>query len=140
MKTSPNGLKLITDSEGCVLTAYVDRTGTLTIGYGHTLDVYAGQTISKAQATAYLQSDLVHVENYINQFNLKLNQNQFDAIVDLLFNCGVGVFKNFVPLIQAGDTEAVCNKINQYVYSKGLKLSALVTRRAKEVELFKKKI
>jgi len=139
-KTSTNGLKLITDSEGCVLHAYADATGTLTIGYGHTLGVVAGQVITKMQALDFLKSDLDRVENFINQYELPINQNQFDALVDLLFNCGTGVFKNFVPLILAFNTDAVCAKLGLYVFSKGVKLPGLVTRRAKEVELYKKKI
>jgi lysozyme len=141
MKTSSNGISLITSSEGLKLKAYQDATGTWTIGYGHTLDVYPGQTITKDQALAYLASDLVHVENYINQFGFKINQNQFDALVDLLFNCGIGVLENFIPLIKANpDDVAITNKMSLYVYSKSVKLPGLVTRRAKEVALYKKKV
>ena|ERR1035437_535918 len=141
MKTSSNGISLITGSEGLVLTAYKDDTGTWTIGYGHTNDVYQGQTITKDQALAYLASDLVHVENAINNGGFNLNQNQFDALVDLFFNTGIGVLSNFSALLKANpDDVAITDKMSKYVYSKGVKLSGLVTRRAKEVELYKKKV
>lgn len=141
MKTSKNGIALITSSEGLRLKAYKDATGTLTIGYGHTNDVYFGQVITEDQALAYLASDLVHVENAINKYGFKLNQNQFDALVDLLFNTGTGVLSNFVTLLKNNPNDpAVTDKISKYVYSKGVKLQGLVTRRAKEVELYKKKV
>lgn len=141
MKTSSNGVAFISENEGVRLKAYKDVTGTWTIGYGHTLDVYPAQVITKAQALAYLASDLVHVENAINKYAFKLNQNQFDAMVDLLFNTGTGVLSNFVALLKANpDDIAVTNKISKYIYSKGIVIPGLVTRRAKDVALYKKKV
>ena len=141
MRVSSNGVKLTSGFEGYRSTSYQDATGTWTIGYGHTNDVYAGQTITKDQGLAYLASDMVHVEGAINAQNFNLTQNQFDALADLLFNTGIGVLPHFTPLIKANPKDsAITDKMNEYVYSKGVKLSALVTRRAKEVALYKKKV
>jgi lysozyme len=141
MKVSANGINLVISQEGFRSNAYQDATGTWTIGYGHTNDVWQGQVISLDQGKAYLASDLVHVEGAINDQNLKINQNQFDALADLLFNAGTGVLSHFTPLIKVNPNDpAITDKFNEYVYSKGVKLTDLVNRRAKEVALYKKKI
>ena len=141
MKVSANGVDFICGFEGFRSTAYYDATGTLTIGYGHTSGVYPGQTITKAQGEAFMASDLSKVENALNQYDLGLNQNQFDAMADLLFNTGTGVLNHFVTLILNDPNDpAITEKINEYVDSKGVKLDDLVERRAKDVELYKKKV
>ena len=52
------GLNLIEEFEGDELRAYADSGGVETIGYGHTGDVTPGETITQAQAVAYLQGDV----------------------------------------------------------------------------------
>jgi lysozyme len=48
--TNQAGLTLIESFEGLRLTSYQDSVGVRTIGYGHTLGVKAGQTITQQQA------------------------------------------------------------------------------------------
>ena len=52
--TSQAGIDLIKSFEDCRLTAYQDSVGVWTIGYGHTNGVYAGMTITQAQAEEFL--------------------------------------------------------------------------------------
>lgn len=84
--------------EGCVLTAYPDVLGILTIGTGHTgmmspPPVISGMTITQEQADAFLQGDLESVETAINEHIVKpMTQNQFDAMASLAFNIGVNGF------------------------------------------------
>ena len=61
LKTGQAGLNLIKQFEGCRLTAYKCPAGVLTIGYGHTAGVKAGQTITQEQ-TDMLAEDWVVVE------------------------------------------------------------------------------
>ncbi len=89
------GLELIKSFEGCRLTAYkaVASEQYYTIGWGHYgPDVYAGMTITQAQADALLVSDLEKYVNYVNTFlnkySISVNQSQFDALVSFTFNCG----------------------------------------------------
>jgi len=93
MRTSEQGLKLIKDSEQLRLNAYVCPAGVLTIGWGHTgKDVSKGMVITEAEAESLLQQDVLPVEAFLNN-NLALSQNQFDALVSLVFNIGIGNFQ-----------------------------------------------
>lgn len=89
MKLSKRGENLIKDFEKCHLTAYWDNNG-YTIGWGHHgSDVYKGMKITQAQADQYFREDAATFSAKINGYRLKgLNQNQFDALVSLCYNCG----------------------------------------------------
>lgn len=136
MKTSSNGLALIKKFEGCKLTAYkcVSTEKYYTIGYGHYgSDVTAGMTITQAQATAYLKSDVTKFENYVNALNLSLTQNMFDALVSFTYNCGNANLKKLVAnrtVLQIADALLLYNK------SGGKVLAGLTKRRQAERELF----
>ena len=43
------------------------------------------QKITEAQATAYLKEDLAKAEKAVNEKQLGINQNQFDALVSFTF-------------------------------------------------------
>ena len=91
MKTSDNGINLIKEFEGCMLTAYRCPAGVLTIGYGHTgSDVKAGMKITKEKATELLKKDLIKFEKHVMKYDnvYHFNQNQFDALVSFAFNIG----------------------------------------------------
>ncbi len=101
MKISKQGIALIKSFEGCKLTAYkaVSTEKHYTIGWGHYgADVKAGQSISQGEADALLLSDLQQFVKYTNTHtsSLKLNQNQFDALVSFCYNCGPGTLKKLV--------------------------------------------
>lgn len=109
---------LVKASEKCVLKAYPDPASPLgkelkkpmasrvsdwqklpgdpwTIGYGHTQKVFPKQIINNAQADKFLDSDLKHaavlLKAKVGQAIIdELTQNQFDALVDFVFNVGVG--------------------------------------------------
>lgn len=133
MKTSSKGIELIKSFEGCRLTAYLCPAGVWTIGYGHTAGVKAGQKITQSQADAYLVSDLEKYEGYVNKTGLKLNQNQFDALVSFTYNCGVG---NLKILIRNRTLEQISQAILLYNKSNGKILQGLVRRRQAEHDLF----
>jgi lysozyme len=83
------GLALIEKWEGLVLTAGQDIAGVLTIGYGHTLGVYEGETITEAQADALLANDLAIFEEVVTIHTIGVpTDNQFAAMVSLSFNIG----------------------------------------------------
>lgn len=100
MRVSRACVDLIQDMEGCELTAYLDRLAdppVWTIGYGHTgPDVYEGRTITKDEAGEILLSRLRDefapgVERAIA--GAATTQPQFDAMVSLAYNIGVGAFE-----------------------------------------------
>lgn len=132
MTVSDDCINAIKQFEGFRSTAYKCPAGVWTIGYGHTGGVTAGMTISQASATLQLRRDLSKFENFINNLDLNLNQNQFDAVVDFVFNLGSGAFLNstLYALIKANANEQdIANQFKRWVYSNGTQLPGLVKRR-----------
>lgn len=134
MKTSSKGIALIKSFEGCRLQAYRDSVGVLTIGYGHTGDVKAGQVISQGFAEELLKADLTKFERNVTRYTpFEMNQNQFDALVSFAFNCGVG---NLKKLVSGRDQEKVARKMLEYNKAGGRVLAGLTRRRQAERALF----
>lgn len=111
MQTSAAGRAAIMQREGCILKAYKDSVGVLTIGVGHTgraspPTVTAGMTITKTQADAMLANDLVEFERAVNAVvKVAITQAEFDALVSLAFNIGAAGFagSTVVRRLNAGD-------------------------------------
>ena len=134
----------IKSHEGLRLVAYQDSKGVWTIGYGDTgPDVVKGLVITKAEAEERLQRRLVEFEGYVNEYvKVALTQNQFDALVSLVYNIGPENFRtstlrrklNSGDYAGAADQFAPWNKIRV----KGVLRveNGLTTRRAKERQLF----
>ena len=139
MKINKAGIELIKKYEGCRLTAYKCPAGVLTIGYGHTAGVKAGDKITQAQADEYLQSDIIQYENIVNECNKKykynFNRNQFSALVSFAFNCGKS---NLYMLCQNGtrSKQAISEKMLLYCIANGQKLKGLQDRRQAEQDLY----
>lgn len=137
MNISEEGLNLIKQFEGCKLTAYLDSAGVLTIGYGHTSGVKAGQKITKAQAEKYFKSDVAKAEKAVNAYESKyqFNINQFSALVSFTFNCGA---KNLKKITNNGTRTLaqISARIPNYNKADGKVLAGLVRRRAAEKKLF----
>lgn len=137
--------------EGCVLTAYKAHSSEehWTIGYGHYgPDVTEGMTITKEQAEAYFEQDIIQFEDAVNGWNdkyeLELNQNEFDALVSVTYNFGTHWVEYYsgwrlskylkggfnVPDLELADAFGVlCN-------AGGEILPGLISRRINEVEIF----
>lgn len=142
MEMSFFGRNLIKRNEGCRLTAYRDVGNVLTIGWGHTgPDVYEGMTITQEQADQMLDERLdrefgAAVTKAIG--DAPTTQDQFDAMVSLAYNIGVGGFRKSSVLryhlrgayIAAADCFRLWNKVAGRV-NKGL-----VRRREEERALY----
>lgn len=136
MKTSDKGIELIKSFEGCRLQAYkpVPTEKYWTIGYGHYgADVTQGMTITQAQADEYLRKDLKKFEIYVEEVHLKLNQNQFDALVSFTYNCGP---KNLQRLILGRTITQIPDAMLKYNKAGGKVLKGLQRRRDAERKLF----
>ena len=136
MRTSQNGINMIKSFEGCVLHAYDDGFGNLTIGYGHCAnDVYKGQTITESEAEQLLINDLKRFENHVNAYNYiyNFNQNEFDALISFAYNIGSIDEMTRNGTIAKHD---IPERMLLYVHAGNEVVEGLVNRRKKEVELF----
>lgn len=146
-QVSPQGVDLICGFEGLELKAYDDGVGVCTIGYGTTIyphgkAVQYGDTCTIEQAKNYMQYDLRHFEQAVNAaVNVPLNQNQFDALVSLSYNIGIGAFKNstLLKLLNASDYHAASDQFDVWIKAGGKTVQGLVNRRAVEKTLFLKR-
>lgn len=144
MSLSLGGIDLICNFEGLKLRAYDDGNGVWTIGYGTTRypngkRVSEGDRCTLEQAKAYMQHDLKIFERAVNSsVKVPLKQNQFDALVSLTYNIGVGAFKNSTLLkkLNLGDYKEAANQFDVWVNAGGKRLQGLVNRRAIEKKLF----
>ena len=122
MNISNTGINLIKSFEGCYLEAYRCPAGVWTIGWGTTEPVngvkpHAGMKITQKQADDLLINHLKSYEASVNKLGLELNQNQFDALVSICYNCGAGIFKgNLLNALKA-------KNLNIYVTGSGTVLS-----------------
>lgn len=141
MKISKNGLQMIKNFEGLILVASNKLDGIWTVGYGCTVGVKPYQKITEKQAEEMLLKEVskheTHVNKYVNQ--LKLNQNQFDALVSFSYNCGIGNLKNLVADKNGKatrDKKTIAEKMLLYNKCNGKVMRGLANRRKKEHELF----
>lgn len=135
------GLAIIKQFEGLELKAYLCPARVWTIGYGSTgPHVKPGMTITEAQAEALLRDDLARFEAAAHSAAPNATQNQFDAMVSLAFNIGIGAFQksSVLRLHKAGDFAGAGRAFGMWVKAKGKTLPGLVRRRAAEAALYRK--
>ncbi|MDO4827375.1 MAG: lysozyme [Bacteroidia bacterium] len=139
MKASEKAYSLIRQSEGLRLTAYRCSAGVWTVGYGHTIGVTEGMTISIEQAEKYLRQDIGTAESIVNAECSNLRQCQFDALVSFVFNVGGGNFRKSTLLMKVKvnpDDNSIMDEFLRWVYAKGKVLSGLQKRRLAEMKLY----
>jgi len=135
------GLDLIKSFEGLKLKAYLCPANVWTIGYGHTKTAKSGVVIDEATATQLLISDVAFAEKAVNRLVQKpLNQNQFDALVSFVFNCGEGAFRSSTLLkkLNSGDYSGAHTEFAKWNRGGGKVLAGLTRRRSAEAALFSK--
>ena len=139
-KLSAKGAFFIKMKEGFESVAYNKLDGIWTIGYGHTLGVTQGITCTRAEADAWFLQDVAKCEASVNKQNLKLSQNQFDALVSYAFNIGGGAFErsNLLSMIKSGKPESEIRKwwTTHWITVSMQVIPGLVTRRAEEAAMF----
>lgn len=140
MKYSLKGLRLTEGFEGARLRAYQDSKGVWTIGYGHTgHDVYEGLVWTQAQAEAALAIDEAWAESVVQaRVKVPLTQNEFDALVDFVFNAGSGNFtaSTMLRLLNAGDYHGAAGEFVKWDKCGGVVLAGLLRRRQAEAVEF----
>lgn len=165
------GLELVKSFEGVMdgnpatvnLDPYADPLGIWTIGWGHAITyngrMLRGQAdkrlayslfqggINRAQAEALLRADLIDAAREV-EYSVKrsLSDNEFAALVSLVFNIGAGNFRksSVLRLVNAGQPVKAADAMlmwNKGRNNKGVLvvLPGLVRRRRAERDLFLKR-
>ena len=139
MSPSDKALDLIRQFEGLRLAAYKCPAGVPTIGYGTTRGVKMGMTVTKDEAEKLLQADVTPFSDRINKLvKVKLNQNQFDALVSFVYNVGSGAFADstMLKLINQNLLDDAANQFIRWNKANGEVLTGLTRRRMAERDLF----
>lgn len=145
MRVSQKGIDLIKKFEGLRLLAYVCPAGVLTIGYGHTgADVKPGMRITEEEAEKLLWKDTESAQQTVSSFvSVKLNQNEYDALVSFTFNVGPTAFVNstLLRLLNHGaERKIVASEFARWVKAgNNQPVPGLVRRREEEKKLFLEK-
>ena len=147
MNYSKNGLHLTENFEGLRLTAYPDPAthgDPWTIGYGHTgAEIHQGMTITQEQAEEFLMQDVQKAVQTVNsKVHTDLTQNEFESLVDFVFNVGAGNFAGSTLLrkINAGDMEGAALEFEKWTHADGKVMAGLIKRRHAEAVLFLNKL
>lgn len=139
MKPSQDCFDLIRQFEGCRLTAYQDVVGVWTIGWGHTGDVTANQTITQDEADSLLQTD---VDNFAEKLEKLLDfdvpQCCFDAMTCFAYNVGLENFRTSTlrKLVNDRDYHEAAGQFIRWNKAGGKVLPGLTRRRLAEASLF----
>lgn len=138
MSITERGLAIIREHEGLRLKAYLCPAGIPTIGYGHTKGVKMGQTITAAQADAFLLDDVQDAEAHVRRLAPTTTQGQFDALVSFTFNLGpTNLGKStLLKKHRAGDYKGAKDEFKVWRIGGGKVLPGLVKRRAQEAEIY----
>lgn len=137
------GLAMLKDFEGLRLTVYNDSAGKPTIGYGHLIkpgeDFTAG--ITEEYAEEMLRQDLHYAETAVSRFiRTGLTDNQFAALVSLVFNTGnaplLGTLGRKLNQIVEPDYAGAADEFLRWDHAGGEVVPGLTRRRKAERELF----
>lgn len=142
MKISEKGIEFIIKEEGEVLTAYLCSAKVWTIGVGHTgKDVKKGMKITKEQSRELLKKDIAWAESVVNKsIKIPLEQYQFDALVSFVLNTGPNALltSTLAKKINLNfSIEEIEKEWKKWKYGGGKILDVLISRRKREVKLYK---
>lgn len=134
------------EEEGVRYKVYRDVAGLPTVGIGHLVTpedgLSVGDTIDEDTAIAFFDSDLRTAEDGVRNLvgDLPLNQYEFDALVDLVYNVGIGnVSESQSPRLNAAiaarDYAAMADEL-AYHEAGGKVASGLVIRSERRINIF----
>jgi len=141
MITSQKGIDLIKKFEGFSDKEYICPAGKPTIGYGHVIlaNEYFQEPMTRRHVEILLKKDLKPREKSLNSFlKVNINQNQFDALISLMYNIGVDNFRKstLLKFINERLFDKVPDQFRRWRFSNGKVLKGLVNRREEEIKLW----
>lgn len=143
---SKNCVNFVKNFEGFSATPYRDEVGVLTLGYGMTGSEIAGiASVTEEQATGMLENLLNDkyaqpIKNDLDSKGVDLNQNQFDALVSMAYNVGVGgllgstLYRNICNGVR--DVDTITSDFEMWDKAGGQVLQGLLRRRKGEAAMF----
>jgi lysozyme len=141
MQLSEAGLTLIKNSEGFRDQMYTDIAGFQTIGYGHRL--LPGESypngITQAFGLQLLDQDVASAEVSVARLvKVALNQGEFDALVDFVFNLGAArlMTSTLLAYLNAGKYDAAAQQLLLWDHSGHVEVEGLKVRREAEYALW----
>lgn len=141
LTVSPEGIALMHHFEQCRLEAYPDpgsRDGKpWTIGWGATgAGIAKGTVWTQAQADARYEQDLAKFSNGVADMlrDTPTTPAQFDALVSLAYNIGLGNFagSTLLRMHKAGDHSGAANQFSRWQFNDGKPMRGLLRRRMVE--------
>lgn len=146
MKASQACIDLIKQFEGFSSKPYLCPAGKATIGYGSTFyEDGKPVTMQDAPISEERAKDIVftvlykNFEPFVNNMvTVQINQNQYDALVDFAYNCGVGNLNTSTLMrkLNAGDKAGAAEEFLCWNKGGGKVLAGLTKRREAERALF----
>jgi lysozyme len=136
---SAKAIALIKKFEGCKPKAYLCPAKVPTFGFGATgPDVKLGMVWTQAKADARLACDVAKFAKGVAAIGPKATQAQFDALVSLAYNIGLGALKGstLLKLHNAANYKAAAAEFSKWAQGGGVTLPGLVTRRKAEAALY----
>ncbi|ATW33155.1 lysozyme [Candidatus Williamhamiltonella defendens] len=148
MNISSNGRSQIKAFEGLKLSAYPCSSNQWSIlamcSYS---GVQAGDVITPEKAEAFFREDIPIITAHLNQLiKVRVNQNQFDALVSPIFKIRSRAFavSTLLKKLNSGDAAGAAAEFPKYchgtVQGKKMPLPGLVARRKKEKVLFESEL
>jgi lysozyme len=146
MKLNKKGIEMMHKYEGLKLTAYLCPAKVWTIGYGNTFyedgtKVKAGDKITKERADQLFINitNKNFAEPLLKLIKVKLNENQFSALVCFAYNVGTGALAKSTLLkkvnINPNDL-TIRNEFLKWNKAGGKVLNGLTKRRESEANLY----
>ncbi len=137
-------LDLIKSFEGCRLTAYPDPGSggdPWTVGWGSTgAGIHSGVTWTQAQADERFAVDVARFGRGVADAigDAPTTQMQFDAMISLAYNIGLGAFVGSTLLRKhkAGDYKGAAAQFGAWVKAGGKTMKGLVRRREAEMRVY----
>lgn len=132
-------IDLIKKYEGFSARPYKCPAGVLTIGYGRTIDVRPYEITTEEAETVWLSKYVKTIADQILAIvKVELSNNQICALIDFVYNLGIGNFKSSTLLrkINQGDFSAAANEFLKWNKAGGIVLKGLENRRIAERMLF----
>lgn len=137
---SAAGLVAIAHHEGYTERAVIPIPGDVpTLGFGTTQGVKLGDRITPQEALSRLLVGVGQAEKAVARCTtLPITSAQFDALVSLTYNIGVGAYceSTLVRRLNAGDCLGAAAEFDRWVRVQGRVVPGLVTRRADERRRF----